>query len=98
LFVSPARAAANFASDPEGFVRKIRRETLGLAAKGPRATAVANALAALPLLEETLDAARKPTMETCVSMAYDVFYQLFRDKIIDLTTQCVHPPTHPPTH
>jgi hypothetical protein len=37
-------------------------------------------------------------METCVSMAYDVFYQLFRDKIIDLTTQCVHPPTHPPTH
>lgn len=77
---------------------QVRRETVGLADKGPRATAVANALVALPLLKTTLEAGRKPTMEGCVAMAYQVFYQLFRDKIVDLTSQCVCPCPPNPVH
>lgn len=85
LFVSPAQAAEKFSKDPAEFVAKTKATTVQLADKGPRATAVGNALNDLPLLKKTLQTAAGATMEDCVALAYEVFHKLFRDTILDLT-------------
>ena len=85
LFVTPAQAAEKFLQDPAAYIKKVRAETLELPEAGRRATAVANALAALPLLRKTIETSQKPTIEDCVAMAFEVFHASFRDKILDLT-------------
>eukprot|EP00040_Diaphanoeca_grandis_P030633 m.181503 g.181503 ORF g.181503 m.181503 type:complete len:1254 (+) comp32069_c2_seq1:380-4141(+) len=86
FFVTPAQTAEKFLNDPQAFIKKTRRETLELTDAGPRATAISNALQALPLLQKTIEMGKSPTMEACVAMAFEVFHQMFRDKIIDLIT------------
>ena len=86
LFVSPAEAAGKFLSDPGAFIKKTRRETLELADKGPRSSAISKAIDSLPLLIATLELAAGATIEGCVSMAWKAFHLLFRDKIVDLIT------------
>lgn len=88
LFVSPVRQAENFLDNPTAFLAKERADTLGLESGGERASAVSKALPKLRMLKETLEVgASKPTIETCVEMAVKVFYALYRDKIVDLTTK-----------
>jgi len=86
LFVSPAQAAEKFSKDPADFVKKMKASTIQLADKGPRATALGNALNDLPLLKTTLATAENATMVDCVRLAFEVFHKLFRDTILDLTT------------
>jgi|EP00670_Eutreptiella_braarudii_P005199 ubiquitin-activating enzyme E1 len=85
LFVSPARQAEVFMENPKQFLDKERADTLGLDAGGERSGAISKAIPKLKMLKSTLEVgASRPTLETCVRMANEVFYRLFRDKIVDL--------------
>eukprot|EP00667_Euglena_gracilis_P001163 EG_transcript_1163 len=88
LFVSPVRQAENFLDNPKQFLDKERADTLGLESGGERRNAVSKAIPKLGLLKKTLEVGTsKPTIETSVAMAYDLFFKLFRDKILDLTAK-----------
>lgn len=92
LFVTPAQAADKFLQSPEEYIRKVRAETIQIPDAGRRRTAVSNALVALPLLKKLLETGASATIHDCVTMAFAVFHNLFRDKIVDLVT--LYPEDH----
>lgn len=89
LFVSPARQAATFLADPAAFLAKQRADTFEQDNVGLRRSAISKAIPRLRLLRATLESATEQnrSLERCVSLAHEVFYRLFRDRIIDLTTK-----------
>eukprot|EP00048_Salpingoeca_helianthica_P014002 m.213019 g.213019 ORF g.213019 m.213019 type:complete len:1298 (-) comp15572_c0_seq2:162-4055(-) len=87
LFVVPAQDASRFLENPAAFIAKERAaftERTG----GDRANAVAQGITKLRQLQQTLRfATRSPTINDCVQLAFEAFHTLYRDKIVDLTTQ-----------
>lgn len=58
---------------------------------GERANAIAKAAPRLRLLKSALEkAGSKPTIEDCVALAQQSFYELFRDNILDLIDKFPH--------
>ncbi|EGD81240.1 hypothetical protein PTSG_11277 [Salpingoeca rosetta] len=84
LFVSPASQLQQFLEDPEGF-------TLGLETKieqhvgGERIGALERGVDTLKAIKDlAAQLQEKPTMETCVSLAWCDFHAFSRDVILDL--------------
>ncbi|EGD79272.1 hypothetical protein PTSG_09689 [Salpingoeca rosetta] len=81
LFVSPASQLQQFLEDPEGFISGLetkieQHERIGALERGVDTLKAIKDLAAQ--LQE------KPTMETCVSLAWRDFHAFSRDVILDL--------------
>ena len=70
-------------------LRKQGYASLELPDEAARNTAISKALEQLPLLKAVLERGAAATIESCVAMAFATFHQLFRDKIVDLTTAYV---------
>jgi hypothetical protein len=83
LFGAPAGAASQFIEGPEASLKKYRD---AIAANDT--SAISNSVEPLEGLKATLEVCQGGvTIETCVKMAWNVFHQYFRDKIVDLVTQ-----------
>ena len=88
LFERPAKQAAMFLADPQAFIDRQKTEVLNLPRGGERASAIALGIPSLQLLKKSLTlAASKPSINDCVQLAFQVFHELYRDRILDLTNK-----------
>ena len=84
VFASPAEDAQQFLEGAEGYIAKQKAKTLDLNNK----SAIEKAIEPMTNLRNTLGSATEAaTIEGCVKMAWNLFHQLFRDKILDLIDQ-----------
>ena len=85
-FGDPAQKAQKVLEDVDGFIRRTRAETFEVENPGLRTSKIIGAVSSLTNVIATLEiGVRGPTMIDCVSMAWQAFHALFRDKILDLT-------------
>lgn len=85
LFVSPVQQTIQLIEDPAAFAAKVRREVANAENDGQRRTLLEKHVKSLKGIQSTLSQiSSKATMADCIAMAYRVFHQNFRDRILDL--------------
>ena len=80
IFVKPVKRAKVFTEDPGAFIDEIK-------GKADDANAIATATDDVRMLIKTLNSAQGANIDTCAQLAFDLFHALFRDKIVDLTSE-----------
>ena len=79
IFVKPVKRAGVFCEDPEAFIGDMQEKISDPSAAAGACTDVAS-------LIKTLKSAQSATLESCAQLAFDYFFALFRDKLVDLIT------------
>ncbi|EGD78049.1 hypothetical protein PTSG_12810 [Salpingoeca rosetta] len=84
LFVSPASQLQQFLEDPEGFISGLETK-IEQHVGGERIGALERGVDMLKAIKDlAAELQEKPTMETCVSLAWRDFHAFFRHVILDL--------------
>ncbi|EPY23660.1 ubiquitin-activating enzyme E1 [Strigomonas culicis] len=85
MFVFPMQAAGQLIEDPDAFIGRVTSEVARAQNDGERRSLIEKHLTPLKNVVRTLSVvAAKPNMEQCTQLGWELLFQLFRDRILDL--------------